>query len=108
LTGLPIITGENTNFITEANTVLREIKTFESNHKDNIFPSEQMEQGFYNLLRGRLHKLSEANPVLYQDLIKSNSLNDRIDHFVDLEKDLFPDSNTYNEVEMTTNQEKDI
>jgi len=114
LTGLPIITGENTQFITEANSVLREIKTFESNHKDNIFPSEQMEQGFYNLLRSRLHKLSEANPIMYQDLIKSNSLNDRIDKFVDLENKIFanpidhPVSNAYNDVEMATNQEQDI
>jgi len=110
LSGLPILTGENTQFITEANAVLREIKTFEGMHKDNKFPENEksIEQGFYNLLRNRLHKLSEANPILYQDLIKSNTLNDRIDHFVDLENKLFPFDTHKSDVEIAALQEQEI
>jgi hypothetical protein len=115
LTGLTRITGENLNFIGESNAVLKEIKTFDGMLEQNKFPDDKrLKQGIYNVLRDRLHKISEANPIYYQDLIKNDSLNDRINKFVGLENVIFdnpidpPVSNTYNEVEKAATQEQDV
>jgi hypothetical protein len=114
LTGLPKITGENTQFITESNAVLREIKAFDDRYVNNLFPTEKLQQGIYNVLRDRLHRLSDSNPIYYQDLIKNDKLNDRIDNFIELEKDIFPDlvdspkSKSYNDVELDQAKVTDV
>ena len=68
----------------------------------------------YNNLRVRLLNLSEDNPILYRDLIKGDYFNDPIEIFLGLENEILPKledspiSETYNEVEIATNQEKDV
>jgi hypothetical protein len=67
----------------------------------------------YNAIRGRLLTLSALSPVLYENLIQNDKINNAIDKFVGLENQIvnpIPDyqSDTYDEVANATIQEQDV
>jgi hypothetical protein len=69
------------------------------------------------MLRDRLHKLSSSNPDLFKALLKNNSVQNKINDFLDLEKEIYPSeiievaktmkSPTYEEIAMATVEEQD-
>jgi hypothetical protein len=109
-TGISDLTGSNIHFISEANQVLKEIKSFD-NIFDKIKNSTVIDtKKIYNDLKLRLDFLENNNPILFQDLINNSELKDRIDNFSKLEEQLVksPNIDNYQEVEIIANKEKDV
>jgi hypothetical protein len=88
---------------------MKAIKMYNKLSDENKIIDNQ--KSIYNNLRERLLNLSEDNPILYRDLIKSDYSNDPIEKFLALENEILiesPKSETYNDVEIATNHEKDV
>jgi hypothetical protein len=124
LTGLKEITGLPENFEAESQAVFKEIHTFILKHDISSFPNETIQEGFYNNTRERLLKLSEANPNLYDKFLENKFIDKKINKFIELEKDIFPEellqdvkqevtpeiikSPTYDEIAMATVEEQEV
>jgi hypothetical protein len=102
VTGLSEIKANN--FYESTNNVLREIDHF-LNQKET-FPVLAVQQGLYKLLRERLYKLSEIDPKKYDKLLNNPAFNNRVEQFLEIEKDIFP-NNTYDAVAKATELEQD-
>jgi len=91
LTGLKEITGLPENFDAESNAVFNELHTFIVKHELSTFPNETIQEGLYNNTRERLLKLSEANPDLYNKYLNNKFIDKKIQKFIELEKEIFPE-----------------
>jgi len=106
------ITGNDFNG--ESASVLREIDSFLVQPEANNFPNSGIQTQLYDLLRGRLFKLSQTDLNKYQDLLQSDSVNNKIQNFLDLEAIIgvdqlpSPQSNTYDEIALATIKERDV
>jgi hypothetical protein len=126
LTGLKEITGLPENFEAESNAVFNELHTFIVKHELSTFPNETIQEGLYNNTRERLLKFSEANPDLYNKYLNNKFIDKKIQKFIELEKEIFPEellqenkqerlpeqikspaSNTYDEIARATVAEQD-
>lgn len=108
------ITGERQEqFNVRADVILSRISVFTERFEDNQFSTNEFRLGMYNAIRGRLLSLSALSPVLYENLIQNDKINNAIDNFVRLENEMLnhlPDDNsdTYDEVAKATIQEQDV
>jgi hypothetical protein len=117
LNGLKDITGESNKFNTESFNVLNEIEIFTDVKDSSKFTDPKIKSTIYDMLRDRLHKLSSSNPDLFKALLKNNSVQNKINDFLDLEKEIYPSeiievaktmkSPTYEEIAMATVEEQD-
>jgi hypothetical protein len=113
LTGLLPI--KENNFEDASNALLAEIEQYNKYYNNSKFPKVELKEGLYNVIRERLLKLSETNNDKYNSLIQNDEVNDKINSFIKLEKDVFKyedvlssnGSNTYNEIALATIQEQD-
>jgi len=65
----------------------------------------------YNTIRGRLLALSSLTPILYENLIRDDSIYNEIERFVKLENQINPvdnQSDTYQEVANATAEEQEV
>ena len=93
----------------EASIVLGQITHFLD--KGDNFPDSDLKLGMYNTIRGRLFALSSLTPILYENLIRDNSIYNEIEKFVKLENQINPvdnQSDTYEEVANATIKEQDV
>jgi hypothetical protein len=63
------------------------------------------------MIRRKLLALSALQPILYNNFIQDDAINDKINNFVDLEKSIIPDdlkSNAYDEVALATIDEQEV
>jgi hypothetical protein len=70
------ITGND--FKGESASVLREIDSFLVQQEAKNFPNSAIQTQLYDLLRGRLFKLSQTDLNKYQELLQSDSVNNKI------------------------------
>jgi hypothetical protein len=84
LDGIRHLTGNNLNFINEANAVMNEVKSFNKQIKEGLPADETTKKEMYTIINERMIFLSENNPVYYEDLLKSERLNSRIIEFKSL------------------------
>jgi len=116
LSGLKDITGDSNKFNTESFDVLNEIEIFTDIKDSPQFTDNKIKSTIYDMLRDRLHKLSIANPDLFKVLVRNEVVQNKINDFVDLEKEIYPsdilqvaksmNSDTYAEVALTTIEEQ--
>lgn len=104
------ISGDRTiKFDEEASIVLGQLTHFLD--KGDNFPDNELKLGMYNTIRAKLLALSTLTPVLYENLIQDNSINNEIERFVKLENKINPvdnQSDTYQEVALATVEEQDV
>jgi hypothetical protein len=111
-TGLRDISGHN--FVLESNAILSEIDTFNKYQENSSFPKIEVQQGFYNLIRERLLKLSQVSESKYNELNQDDLVYDKINKFIELESEIMdnlpdsPTSNTYNEIALATIEEQEV
>jgi len=107
-TGLIDIIG---NFKEESSAVLAEIDTFVKYLETSSFPKTAIQIGLYNLLRERLLKLSELAPIQYNNWLYNDSVNQKIENFLNIESEVFDDqlpSPEYDAVTLAAIQERDV
>lgn len=96
-------------FEEEASIVLGQITNFLD--KSDNFPNSDLKVGMYNTIRGKLLALSALTPILYENLIKDDSIYNEIQKFVKLENQINPvdnQSDTYEEVALATVEEQEV
>lgn len=112
-------TGE---FINNSTRVINLVNKFNDDHESNVLISEGTPDRtllLYNFIRGELFVLSSTYRLYYMDWIKNDSIDDSINKFIALEKQISEDaringniddnqSETYNEVALATANEQDI
>ena len=107
------ITGDNSKFITEANQVLREVRVFNDMYDNQNFSTATNCEIVFKAIKLRLETLADNSPILYQDIILKDVLNERVEKFWKIGDKLnidqaFSNNETYNEAEKAASEEKDI
>jgi hypothetical protein len=96
-------------FDQESSIVLGQITNFLD--KGDNFPDSDLKLGIYNTIRGKLLALSALTPILYENLIRDNSIYNEIERFIKLENQITAvdnQSDTYEEVAQATIKEQDV
>jgi hypothetical protein len=104
------ITGDRQiKFDQESSVILQQITHF--NDKVNTFPGDDIRLGVYNVIRAKLLALSALSPMLYENLINDNNINNDIERFLEFEKEVTGGENhsdTYDEVAHATINEQEV
>jgi len=109
MTGLKDITGKS--FTEESKAVLSEIGAFLDYQESSSFPKTAITASLYTLLRERLLKLSKTNEIEYENLIRNDLANNKIENFLNLEgtyyEEIIPSPQAYEDVTLATIHERD-
>uniref|UniRef100_UPI0031F42C86 hypothetical protein n=1 Tax=Russula emetica TaxID=152958 RepID=UPI0031F42C86 len=85
---------------------MSEIDQFIRYQNNSTFPKVAIQVGLYKTLRDRLSKLCDTNLDSYNKLIQDDRINDKINNFIDLEKEIIP-TESYDEAALSTIQEQE-
>jgi hypothetical protein len=104
LTGLTNIS--NDHFEESSNAVLSEIDQYFRTQNNHAFPTVAIQTGLYKIIKNRISTLGQMHSDLYCNLVQDRKISNRIERFLDAEKDLVTE--TYPEVAQASAQEQDV
>jgi hypothetical protein len=104
LTGLRNIS--NDHFEESSNAVLSEIDQYFRTLNNHAFPNVAIQTGLYKIIKNRISTLAQMHSDLYSNLVRDRKISNRIERFLDAEKDLVIE--TYPEVAQASAQEQDV